>query len=93
MALTRLEWKMHFLRQLLLLALLTSGVILANEVFASLRAVQFSYMSLSEYGLREALEIPTALSFLSLCTLVCVHAFQWFVDSRIQRQLRARNIS
>ena len=88
MILARFEWRIHSLRQLLVLALLVFGVILANEIFASLRAVQFSYMSLSEYSLREALEVPTAFAFFSLSSFVCLHALQWFVDMKIQRRLR-----
>ena len=86
--LARLASRMRSLQQLLILALLVFGVVLANEVFASLRAVQLSYMSLSEYHLREALEAPTAFAFFSLSTFVCLHALQWFADTRIQRQLR-----
>ncbi len=90
MTLARFEWRMHSLRQLLVLALLLFGVILANEVFASLRAVQLSYISLSEYHLREALEVPTAFAFFSLSTFACLHALQWFVDTKIQRRMRRK---
>jgi len=48
-AFSKLAWRIHFLRQLSGLAFLVFGVVLANEVFASLRTVQLSDMSLSEY--------------------------------------------
>ena len=86
--LARLASSMHSLRQFLALALLIFGVVLTNEIFASLRAVQFSFMSLSEYHLRKALEVPTAFAFFSLSIFACLHALQWCADATIQKRLR-----
>ena len=86
----RLASRMHSLRQFLVFGLLVFGVVLANEVFASLRAVQLSYTSLSEYHLREALEVPTAFAFFSLSVFVCLHALQWCADATIQSRLRRK---
>ncbi len=88
--LSRLASRIHSLQQLLVLVLLVFGAVLTNEVFASLRAVQLSNISLSEYRLQEALEVPTAFAFFSLSIFVCLHALQWFVDATIQRRLRRK---
>ena len=87
-AFQELAWRIHSLRQFLTLAFLVFGVVLANEVFASLRTVRPSYMSLSEYRLSDALEAPTAFAFVSLSTFFCLHVLQWYADARIQRKLR-----
>ena len=84
--LNQLTIRVYFLRQLLTLNVLLLGVVLANEVFATLRAVQLSFLSLTEYRLQEALEVPTAFAFLWLLILTCLHILQWIVDARIRRQ-------
>ena len=84
----RLASYIHSLRQLMVLALLAFGAALASSVFGSLRAVRFSYMSLSEYRLEEALEVPTAVAFFSFSIFVYLHLLQWCADARLQRRLR-----
>jgi hypothetical protein len=74
-----------FLRQFLFLIILIFGAVLANEVFGCLRAVRVSQMSLSEYRLGDALEVPTALAFTSACAFIYVHLLCWIAYARLRR--------
>ena len=91
--LNRLASRVHFLRRLLTLNALLLGAVLSNEILATLRVVQLSFASLSEYRLQEALQVPTAFAFFSLFILVCLHILQWIADARIRRQFQGTGSS
>jgi hypothetical protein len=71
-------------RQLHLLLLLLFGVTLANEVFATLRGIRYSSMSLSVARI-DVFEPCAAFSFVVFGVLVLLHAFQWISSVRLRR--------
>jgi len=78
--------RIYAIQQVLFLIILLFGAVLANEVFASLKAVQYSRFSMSEYHIDEALQIPAAFAFLSACVFVYVHAFCWMAQTCLLRK-------
>ncbi len=59
------------------------GVFLTNEMYAAVRAIQDSRMSLSALGF-EVFGPVIAFSFCTLVTFVILHVFQWIVAARLQ---------
>jgi hypothetical protein len=72
------------LRQFHTLLFLLSGVSCANEMFATLRTVRYSWMSLSAARI-DVFEPVVAFAFFVFALLVFLHAFQWTVAARVQR--------
>src|SRR6267142_4706236 len=71
--------------QLLVFLRLLFGVVLADAIFGTLRAVADSRMSLSEYPLHAALGPVTAL-FLVVCLVFLVlHVLTWIVKVRTRK--------
>jgi hypothetical protein len=70
------------LRQVHTSLFLLFGVCCANEVFATLRAIQYSSMSLSAARI-DVFEPVTAFAFFVFAVLVYLHAFQWTVAVRL----------
>lgn len=73
-------------RQLLLLLLYLFGVTLANEVFATLRAVRESAVSLSALGV-DVFEPCAAFAFFVSGVLAVLHTFQWIIAARLRRSV------
>lgn len=70
-------------RQLHTLLFLFFGACTANEVFAGLRAIQYSSMSLSILGI-DVFEPFVAYAFVVFMILSVLHALQWTLDYRLQ---------
>jgi hypothetical protein len=59
------------------------GIFFANEIFATLRTIEYSSMSLS--GARiDVFEPAAAFAFFVFVVLVFLHALQWIVSARLQ---------
>ena len=71
------------LRQVHMLLLLLFGVCCAKGVFATLRAIQYSLVSLSSIKI-DVFETIAAIAFLVFVVLTFLHAFQWDVAARLQ---------
>jgi hypothetical protein len=71
------------LRQFHAFLFLLFGICSANEVFATLRAIQYSSMSLSAAKI-DVFEPITALAFVVFSVLLFLHVFQWAVAHRLQ---------
>ncbi len=80
----RLSIRLHDRFRFLFLMLLVFGLVVANAVFGSLRAIDSSSLSISEYHTVAALELPTAFSFVSLSIFVCLYCLLWFTETRIR---------
>jgi hypothetical protein len=76
------------LRQFHALLFLLFGLCCANEVFATLRTIQYSLLSLSAAKIN-VFEPVTAFAFLVLLVLTFLHAFQWAVAARLQSAFAA----
>jgi hypothetical protein len=75
--------RIESLRQLQLLMLLLFGTVFAHEMFALIRAVENSSMSLS--GARiDILEPVAAFAFFVFVVLLLLHVFQWTVAARLR---------
>jgi len=71
------------LRQLHTLFFFLFGIVFANEIFAILRAIGYSSMSLS--ALRIGVFEPIiAFAFLVFAVLTFLHALQWVVAARLR---------
>jgi hypothetical protein len=75
--------RVESLRQFYTLLFLLFGLCCANEVFATLRTIQYSSMSLSAAKM-DVFEPVTAFTFLVFVALTFLHAFQWAVAARQQ---------
>jgi hypothetical protein len=73
-------------RQLHLLLLYLFGVTLANEVFATLRAIRESAVSFSALGV-DVFEPCAAFAFLVSGVLAILHTLQWIVAVRLRRSV------
>jgi hypothetical protein len=76
------------LRQFHTLLLLLFGVCCANEVFATLRAIQSSSMSLSAARI-DVFEPVAAFAFLVFVVLIFLHILQWTAAARLQAAIAA----
>jgi hypothetical protein len=74
------------LRQFHILLFLLFGLVCTNEIFATLRAIQYSLMSLSAARI-DVFEPVAALAFCTFAMLVFLHTFQWIVAARLQPYL------
>jgi len=74
------------LHQFQILLFLLFGVVCTNEIFATLRAIQYSSISLSAARV-EVFEPVTAFAFCVFTMLVFLHAFQWIVAARVKSHL------
>lgn len=70
-------------RQLHLLLLLLFGVVFANEVFATLRAIRESAASLSALGI-DVCEPCAVFAFFVFGVLSVLHLLQWMVAARLR---------
>jgi len=84
--LSRLTLKIQTLRQFHALLFFLFGICCANEVFATLRSIQYSSMSLSAARI-DVFEPVVAFGFFVFVVLLFLHAFQWAVADRVQRAL------
>ena len=74
------------LRQLNTLFFYLFGIFFANEVIATLRAIEFASMSLS--GARIAIFEPLArFAFFVFAVIAFVHTLQWATAARLQSEL------
>jgi|SRR5271165_824999 len=73
------------MRQLHLLLLLSLGMALANELFATLRGIRYASMSLSGATV-EILEPCVTFAFFVFAVLTFLHVFHWLVVSRFRRR-------
>jgi hypothetical protein len=80
--------RIETLRQFHIFLLLLFGVDCANEVVATLRAIQYSSASLSAVRM-DGFEPLAAFSFFVLVVLLFLHVFQWAVSTRLRRVLTA----
>jgi hypothetical protein len=80
--------RVESLRQFHTLLFLLFGLCCANEVFATLRTIQYSSMSLSAAKI-DVFEPVTAFAFLVFVVLTFLHAFQWAVAARLQSTFAA----
>jgi hypothetical protein len=71
------------LRQFHTLLFLLSGVSCANEMFATLRTVRYSSMSLSAARI-DVFEPVVALAFFVFSLLALLYGFQWTVAAHLQ---------
>jgi len=71
------------LRQFHTLLFFLFGIVFANEVFATLRAIEYSSMSLSAARI-DVFEPVTAFALFVFAVLAFLHAFQWIVAARLQ---------
>jgi hypothetical protein len=62
------------------------GICCVNEVFATLRTIQYSSMSLSAARI-DVFERVTAFAFFVFAVLLFLHLFQWAVAYRLQATL------
>jgi len=79
------------LRQLHLLLLLLLGITLANEVFATLRGIKESAVSLSALGI-DAFEPCVVFAFGVSGVLAVLHLLQWMVSARLKKRLSASDL-
>jgi hypothetical protein len=70
-------------RQLLTLLFFLFGVFCTNEIYAAVRAIQDSRMSLSALGF-EAFGPVIAFAFCTFITFAGLHSLQWIVAARLQ---------
>jgi hypothetical protein len=70
-------------RQLHTLFFFLFGVFCTNEIYAAVRAIQDSRMSLSALGF-EVFGPVIAFAFCTFVTFACLHSFQWIVAARVQ---------
>jgi hypothetical protein len=75
--------RIETLRQLHTLLFLLFGVVFANEMFATLRAIEYSSMSLSAARI-DVFEPLTAFAFFAFVVLVFLQTFHWIVAARLQ---------
>jgi hypothetical protein len=59
------------------------GMFFANEMFATLRAIEYSSVSLSAARI-DVFEPGTAFAFFVFAVLAFLHAFQWVVAARLR---------
>jgi len=71
------------LRQFHTFLFLLFGICCANEVFATLRAIQYSAVSLSAAKM-DVFRPVTAFAFFVFVVLLFLHVFQWTVAHRLQ---------
>ena len=71
------------LRQLHTLFLFLIGVVVTNEIYAAVRAILDSRMSLSALGF-EVFGPVIAFAFCTLVDFVVLHILQWIVAARLQ---------
>jgi hypothetical protein len=71
------------LRQFHTFLFLLFGICCASEVFATLRTIQYSSMSLSAARI-DVFEPVTAFAFFVFVVLLFLHVFQWAVAHRLQ---------
>jgi hypothetical protein len=86
--LTEMTKRVESLRQFHTLLFLLFGLCCANEVFATLRTIQYSSMSLSAPKI-DVFEPVTAFVFWVFVVLTFLHAFQWAVAARLQSAFAA----
>jgi hypothetical protein len=77
--------RIHNLRQLHFMFLLIFGVALTDEIFRSLRAYEYSKMSLSEPTGAEIADPVLAFAYSCLIIFTVLHLFQWLVSSRLEK--------
>jgi hypothetical protein len=70
-------------RQLHTLLFFLFGVFCTNEIYAAVRAIQDSRMSLSALGF-EAFGPVIAFAFCTFVTFAVLHSLQWIVAARLQ---------
>jgi hypothetical protein len=80
---TEVKGRIENLRQLHLLLFFMFGMFFANEMFALVRAIEHSSMSLSAARI-DICEPITALAFFVFGVLLFLHIFQWIVAVRLQ---------
>jgi hypothetical protein len=80
--------RVESLRQFHTLLFLLFGLCCANEVFATLRTIHYSWLSLSAAKI-DVFEPVTAFAFLVFVVLTFLHAFQWAVAARLQSTFAA----
>jgi hypothetical protein len=86
--LTQMTRGIETLRQFHTLLFLLFGVCLPNSVSATLRAIQYSSMSLS--GARiDVFETVAAFVFFVFVVFIFLHVFQWTVAARLQAAFAA----
>ena len=78
------------LRQFHALLLLLFGVCCTNEVFATLRMIQNSSMSLSAAQIN-AFEPVVAFAFVVFVMFIFLHVFQWGVEAILQSAIAANS--
>jgi len=80
---TEVKGRIENLRQLHLLLFFLFGMFFANEMFALIRAIEHSSMSLSAARM-DICEPITALAFFVFGVLLFLHIFQWIVATWLQ---------
>ena len=80
---TKVKGRIENLRQLHLLLFFLFGMIFANEMFALVRAIEHSSMSLSAARI-DICEPITALAFFVFGVLLFLHILQWIVATLLQ---------
>ena len=78
------------LRQFHALLLLLFGVCCTNEVFATLRMIQNSSMSLSAAQIN-AFEPVAAFAFVVFVVFIFLHVFQWSLEASLQSAIAANS--
>jgi hypothetical protein len=78
-----LHRKLGALRQCHTLLFLSFGACFTNEMFAGLRSIKYSSMSLCPVGIA-AYEPAIALAFSVFVALTFLHSFQWAITARLQ---------
>jgi hypothetical protein len=81
--LNEMKAKVQTSRQLHTFLFLLFGICCANEVFATLRAIQYSSMSLSAARI-DVFEPVTAFAFFVFVVLLFLHVVQWAVARRLR---------
>src|ERR1700730_9660021 len=84
--------RVESLRQFHLFLLLLFGVDCANEVVATLRAIQYSSASLSAARM-DFLKPLASFSFFVFVVLLFLHVFQWAVSTRLRRVVTASKVA
>jgi hypothetical protein len=84
--------RVESLRQFHLFLLLLFGVDCANEVVATLRAIQYSSASLSAARM-DIFKPLAAFSFFVFVVLLFLHVFQWAVSTRLRRVVTASKVA
>jgi len=90
--LLKMSGQIENLRQFHTLLFLLFGVCCANEVFATLRGIKYSSISLSAPTI-EVFEPLAAFAFAVFVVLMFVHALQWTVAVRLQSAFAAANVN